>query len=397
MKLRLSKTSPEQFCRFLEGVERFQPTTVSTLCADLGEVTGRVQATKVFAETYGFVKSKGIRDIALTELGSRLLRYSGNARTDFLIHNARIQDKNPFVFLAEELGKSSSLTLKRITSLLQTKYDAPKSSIANQYAKGYADWLVELRIAKWNGNVLEYAGGKVRSLDIIALDDANKLLDASLYDLLTETFTQYQDILQEPMGLLVKIASTTDGKIKGDLFEKFVASVFKKMGFSTRLRDGIREAKRNLTFERPGGGDVALFCHFPIVAGGKVRPGFAIACEAKATEEAVGSTAVGQVRNLAEKIVESFPDYLVQSLVISRSKVGYDSSGREQSPPEVVHLTSDLLIEALKMQASRARKSLRLITPLDLMLAIDDQVQSQNLQPDWMVFSKTLSKHLFAS
>lgn len=396
MKLRLSKTSPEQFSQFLEGVERLQPTTISTLCADLGEVTGRVQAAKAFAETYGFVKSRGILDITLTELGSRLLRYSGNARTDFLIHNARIQDKDPFVFLAEELRKSNSLTVKRIANLLQTKYGAPKSSTTNQYAKGYADWLVELRIAKWKDKSLEYAGGKVRSLDIIALDDANKLLDASLYDFLTEGFTQYQDILQEPTSFLTKIASTTDGKIKGDYFEKFVASVFKRIGFSTRIRDGIREAKRNLTFERPGGGDVALFCHFPIIAGGKVRPGFAIACEAKATEDAVGSTAVGQVRNLAEKIAESFPDYLVQSLVVSRSKVGYDSSGREQAPPEVVHLTADLLIEALKMQASRARKSLRLITPLDFMLAIDDQVKSQNLQPDWMTVSKTLSKYLSA-
>ncbi len=378
----------------MESVERLEPTTLSTLCTDLGEVTGRVQAAKVFAETYGFIKSKGIRDIALSELGIRLMQYSGNARTDFMIHNARIQDKVPFTFLREELRKSDSLTLRRMAGLLQTKYGAPKSTITLQYAKSYGDWLAELRIAKWKDKKLEYAGGKVRSLDIIALDDASKLLDASLYDLLTETFMQYQDIIQEPTDLLEKITSASDDKVKGDLFEKFVGSVFKRLGFSTRLRDGIREAKRNLTFERPGGGDVGLFCHFPIVAGGSVRPGFAMACEAKSTEGAVGSTAVGQVRNLAKKITEIFPGYLVQSLVISRSKVGYDSSGREQAPPEVVHLTSDLLLEALKMQASRARKSLTLITPLALILAIDDQVKAQNLQPDWTTFSKTLSKYL---
>lgn len=394
MKLRFSSTSPELFSRFMESVERLQPTTISALCADVGAVTGRVQAAKVFAETYGFIKSRGICDIALTELGIRLMRYSGNARTDFMICNARIQDKAPFTFLGEELRKSGSLALKRMADLLQIKYGAPKSALTLQYAKSYGDWLVEFRIAKWKDKILEYAGGKIRSLDIIALDDANKLLDAFLYDLLTETFTQYQDLLQEPTDLLTKIASTSDDKVKGDLFEKFVASVFKRLGFSTRLCDGIRETKRNLTFERPSGGDVGLFCHFPVVASGIVRPGLAMACEAKSTEGAVGSTAVGQVRNLAKKITETFPSYLVQSLIISRSKVGYDSSGKEQAPPEVVHLTSDLLLEALKLQAVRARKSLGLITPLAVILTIDDQVKAQNLQPDWITFSQTLSKYL---
>lgn len=394
MKLRLSTTTPLLFSQFMDSVERLQPTTIGTLCADIREVTGRVQAARVFAETYGFIGTKGIREITLSELGNRLVRYSGTARTDFLIHNARILDKDPFIFLKEELTKSHSLTVKRIASLLRLKYGAPKSALTAQYAKTYGDWLVELRIAKWQNRALEYVGGKISSFEIIALDDANKLQDSSLYDWLTETFKPYQELLQEPTDFLTKIASTSEDNVKGDLFEKFVASVFKRLGFSVRVRDGIREAKRNLTFERPGGGDVGLFCHFPIVAGGTVRPGLAMACEAKSTEGAVGSTAVGQVRNLSKKITETFPGYLVQSLVISRSKVGYDSSGEEQAPPEVVHLTSDLLLEALRLQAARVRKSLSLITPLSFVLAIDDQVKAQNLQPDWMTLSKNLLKYL---
>jgi hypothetical protein len=394
MKFRFSSTSPKLFYDFIESVERLQPTTISSICSDIGEVTGRVQSAKIFAETYGFVKSKGILDISLTDLGLRLMWYSGSARTEFMIHNARMQEQTPLRFLKDQLSKSGSLSLKRIVDLLRIRYHAPKSPQALQYAQSYGDWLVELRQGKWKGKTLEYTGGKIRSLDIIALDDADKLLDASLYDWLTESFPTYQELLQEPSDLLKKIAATGDVNLKGDLFENFVACVFKRIGFSTRLRDGIRETKRNLTFQRPGGGDVGLFCHFPLLAGGTVRPGLAVACEAKSTEGPVGSTAVGQVRNLAKKIGEVFPNYLVQSFVVSRSKVGYDKTGVEQAPPEVVHLTSDLLIELLTLQASRARKSMKLITPLTTILTVDVLVKSSNLQPNWTDFYNALSKFI---
>ena len=150
----------------------------------------------------------------------------------------------------------------------------------------------------------------------------------------------------------------------------------------------------NLTHQRPGGGDVAAFCHFPILAGGTVHPGFAIACEAKSTETVVGSTAVGQVRNLAKKISEAFPNYVVQLVVVSRSKIGYDPSGKGQAPPEVMHLNSDLLSQLLTLQLARFSKSLNLVTPMSIMLTLDDLVKSQILEPDWGTFSTILAKHL---
>jgi len=382
------------FFKFLESVERFQPATVKQLCSDMRESLGRVRAAKAFAETYGFIESRGDHDILLSELGTRITRYSGNSRIDFLLSNARLQEKEPFAFLTGELMKQNFLTLERVATLLQLKFEVPSNEYASNYARDYTDWLVELRIARRNKEGLEYTGGRVRSLDVIALPEAKQLLDSSLYDYITEEFNPYQQMLHEPSSLLNGVAKTKDGNQRGRLFEEFVASVFKRLGFSTRLCDGAREKKRNLTFQRPGGGDVGAFCHFPTTARGRVSPGFAIAFETKSTEGAIGSNAIGQVRNLAKKISESFENYVVQSLVISRSKVGYDQSGRDQAPPEVVHLTSHLLLELLNFQLGRVQAAQSLVTPLDIMLTLDDLVRDQNLQPDWKAFSSILLKHL---
>lgn len=357
----------------------------------MSEVLGRVEAAKGFAECYGFSKSRGAQDIELTDLGNRLVRYDANASIDFLIHNARLQDAQPFAFLRKELQNSGSLTEKRIAGLLRLKFGAQR---ALDYAKSYGDWMVKLRLAKWKKDTLEYVGGKIRSLDIIAVDEACQLMDSSLYDWITETFLSPQEILSAPSSLLSKVATEQDDNRRGEIFEEFVGSVFRRLGFSPRLRDGYRETKMNLTYQRPGGGDVAAFCHFPLLAGGTVHPGFAIACEAKSTETVVGSTAVGQVRNLAKKIGEAFANYVVQSVVVSRSKLGYDSSGKEQAPPEVVHLTSDLLNQLLTLQVTRFSKSLSLVTPISVMLTLDDLVKSQILEPDWGTFSTVLAKHL---
>jgi len=355
---------------------------------------GRVRAARLFAETYGFSESKGDQDIVLSELGTRLMHYSGNARTDFLIHNVRLQDQEPFAFLREELEKSNKLDKTRIASLLHLKFGADAKS-AVLYADSYGKWLVELRFARWRGYSFEYAGGKIRSLDIIAIDEANQLLDSTLYDWITENFDPYERMLEEPSSLLREVAVSTDDSIRGDYFERFVASVFHRLGFSTRLRDGVRETKLNLTYQRPGGGDLAAFCHFPILAEGIVHAGFAIACEAKSTEGPVGSTAVGQVRNLAEKIKEKYKGYVVHLVVASRSKVGYDTSGREQASPEVIHLTAGVLLRLMDLQLARAREGVKLITPLSIMLTISDLGKCQELQPDSNIFEKRLLTHRY--
>jgi hypothetical protein len=166
------------------------------------------------------------------------------------------------------------------------------------------------------------------------------------------------------------------------LFELLIASIFRRFGFSPRLRDGERERKTNLTFQRKGGGDVALFCHFPAQTDKEISYGYGIACEGKAGENAIGSRAIGQARNLCKKIMESYPKYMVHTTVISQSICGYDSSGREQSPPEVVHMTARVLLTLLDIQEKQLEKGLNLITPVHIMLLLEELIKRQDLEPE---------------
>jgi len=188
--------------------------------------------------------------------------------------------------------------------------------------------------------------------------------------------------MDEPHDLLKKTNEATDENDKGEFFESFIGCAFQRLGFSSRLKDGVREKRTNLTFKKSGGGDVVLFCHFPVQSQDGVIEGYAIACEAKATIGAVGSKAVGQARNFAKKVKENYPKYLVQPLVFSQSICGYDDSGRRNSPPEVVHLTPKALLSLLGIQKKRLEEGSKLITPLNIVFLLEKLVKEQCLEPD---------------
>ncbi len=207
---------------------------------------------------------------------------------------------------------------------------------------------------------------------------------------MTESFPTYHNLLDEPNRLLQAARTEQNEEVKGETFEKFVAVTFTRLGFSTRTRDGSREQKLNLTFQRKGGGDVELFCHFPTVAAGETKPGCAIACESKATDGAIGSRAVAQARNLAVKIKETFPKYALHTVVISGKNALYDSSGREQAPPEALHLTDEMLLDILGMQVKLANKGQKLINPVTIMTGLDELVTSGKLEPTREEFVKTI-------
>lgn len=249
------------------------------------------------------------------------------------------------------------------------------------YAKTYASWLEALQVAKVDTMGLTYTAGRVEGLEILVVDEAEDLLDRTLYDYLTESFPTYHNLLDEPNRLLQAARTETNEEAKGELFEKFVAAAFSRLGFSARIRDGSREQKLNLTFQRKGGGDVGLFCHFPIVAGGDTKPGCAIACEAKSTNGAIGSRAVAQARNLTVKIREAYSKYALHTIVMSGKNALYDPSGREQAPPEVLHLTDEMLLDILGIQVKLANKRQKLITPLTIMTTLDDLMTSEKLEP----------------
>jgi len=226
----------------------------------------------------------------------------------------------------------------------------------------------------------------VKTFEVLIIPEMRDLLDRELYDQLVENFHTPHNILDEPLELLRKVEGSTDSNEKGEAFEEFVATCFRRFGFNSRCRDGVRENIRNLTYQRKGGGDIGLFCHFPTPATDKTHQGYAIACETKAGRYPIGSKAVGQARNLCQKIKEVFPDYLTHTMVVSRSEYGYDSSGKEQAPPEVVHLNHEIFLNLLKVQEDRLKKGLSLVTPIHFMTVLKEFIRERKLEPNTTEF-----------
>ncbi|MCJ7560016.1 hypothetical protein MUO79_05285, partial [Candidatus Bathyarchaeota archaeon] len=315
----------------------------------------------------------------------RLIRFSGNLRNDFLVNNLKLQFCEPFVSLEKELRKRKIMTIQDVGDFLETKFLQKKKLISSdKEAIGAAmgEWLGILRIANVENKKITFAKGEVKTSGLLYYPEMSNLLRSSTYDFLVENFNTPHNIIDEPYELLEKTNKTADDNDKGDFFELFIGSIFRRLGFSPRLRDGPKERKINLTFQRKGGGDVGLFCHFPFQANDQILQGYAIASEAKAGENAIGSKAVGQARNLSTKIKEVYPKYLVHTIVVSQSKCGYDSSGREQAPPEVIHITAKSLLCLLNMQEKQLENDCPLITPFSVSLLFEELIKKQELEPE---------------
>jgi hypothetical protein len=349
------------------------------------QVWGFVYSARNFALHYGFIvvdeKSKAI---SLSTNGERLLRYSGNLRNEFLLHSVRLQCHEPFSSLQKELVQKKTMSIQEVGDFLENKFPQKekwKSREKGEFGNAISQWLVFLRIVETTNGVVTYVGGEVKTTGIILLPEMAEMLDRTIYDFLVENFNTPHNIIREPYELLEKTNKVKNDDEKGTLFESFICTVFRRFGFTPRLRDGRREQAANLTYERKGGGDVGIFSHFPVQTDTEILHGYAIACEGKATENAVGSKAIGQARNLCTKIREVFPNYLVHTMVVSQSTCGYDSSGQEQAPPEVIHLTSRVLLTLLDLQEKRMEQNLPLITPNHIMLALEELIKGQELEP----------------
>jgi len=398
MKIIITKTKPEFLFSFLEAISSLQPCTVEQIRKYMKSIWSPVRSARNFASQYGLISiDEESRKFSLTTNATRLLRYTDNGRIDFLIYNIKLQEKEPFLSLQYELSLSGKKKIREIGEFLDTKFMQKKkldTKEKDEYGKTLSEWLVLLRIAKKDGDVLTYSKGIVKTFEIIVIPEMKQLLDRTLYDFLTENFHTSHNMLDKPYGLLDKTNSALDDKRKGELFESFIGSIFTRLGFSSRLKDGIREKHTNLTLKRKGGGDVAIFCHFPIPTEIRTYHGYAIACEGKATKNVIGSKAVGQTRNLCKKIQEIYPQYLVHTIITSQSTCGYDSSGKEQAPPEVLHLTNKTLLSALDLQKKRLEAGLSLITPIHIMLSIEELIREQNLNPTPKKFVKTIEEIL---
>jgi hypothetical protein len=345
-----------------------------------------VYSVQNFATQYGFVTfDKKTSEFSLSTEGERLVQYTGNLRNRFLIENTKLQCYEPFASLHRELLHKNLMTTKEIGDFLEIKFPQKRKWNAEDktgYAEAISEWLVLLQVARRNEEGIEFLGGEVKTAGIIYYPDMGKLVDRAIYDFLTEQFHTPKNIVDEPYELLEKTNHEKDDNQKGELFESFIGCVFRRFGFSPRLKDGTREKSTNLTLKKSGGGDVALFCHFPIQSQKEILHGCAVACEGKATGNFVGSKAVGQVRNLSKKIKEVYPQYLIHPLILSQSTCGYDESGRRNAPPEVVHMTAKLILSLLDVQRNRLEEGLSLITPIHVLLLLENLTKREILEPD---------------
>jgi hypothetical protein len=347
------------------------------------EVWGPVYSARNFALEYKFVsfdeKSKNFR-LALD--GERFLHFSGNLRVEFLINCFKLQCYEPFISLKKELSQKKTMTFQELADFLDLKFPQKgKQKADKELGEAIAQWLTLLRLAEIKEDRVTYLEGEVKTAGIIYFPEMDVLSERTLYDFLVESFNTPHNMIEEPYELLKKTNEAKDDNEKGQIFESFIGSIFKRFGFSARLRDGPKEQQAHLTFQRKGGGDVVLFFHFPVQTDKEILQGYAIACEGKASESVIGSKAIGQARNLCMKIRELYPKYLVHTIIVSQAAGGYDSSGREQAPPEVLHLNSKALLNLLSMQEELLEKNLSLLTPFRMMLLFEELLRRQELEP----------------
>ena len=332
-----------------------------------------------------------------------MMRYTGSKRIDFLITHIRITDKDPLRYLVDTVRQASEggkqmLNVQRVSELLKTKFwpnETWNREESESVSRCYSRWLETLRIASVKDNAITWTGGTISVFDITALAELDYLQDRMLYDKLVESFVTPKNMLDVPHSILANVAAEKEDGKRGEMFEDFVAACFGLLGFTVRQKAGARESGTNLTYQsNRGGGDVALLSHFPIHSSDHEFLGSALACEAKSTEGQVGSKAVGQARNLAVKIEEAYKGYVTLPIVVSRSTFGYDKSGKDLAPPEVVLLNQNILLEVCKLQKARLEQGKGLILPVHVQAALERLVKLENLEPSAEDFTSILASIL---
>jgi len=381
--MKIPHSEPEEVFKLIESLENLHPCTIEQVRAALRCQWPPIRLAKSFCEYFGLINSTDGK-IALTEMGERILMYDGEKRGEFAKNYWRLQDKEPFPHLINELNKCNTpVSFKEIADIIRIKFDH-SSKWSNQekesIGKGYASWLEYLDLACISNNKLILKKGKVRGFDVLSLAEVEYLKERELRDWLIEEFNPIKNILCEPKEVLDKMKSEQDDNKRGRLFLDFISLSFRRLGFIPRLKNHPTD-KEHLFSDNIGGGDIVLFFHHPLHTPTKTYLGGAIVCEAKSTEGGIGSGAVGQARNLKKRVKEIFKDYLIQPIIISRSKIGYDPSGIKNAPPEVIHITSDVIIRLLEFQVNRVSSGKNLILPSHIFKFLDEMVKNELIEP----------------
>jgi len=380
---KIVRSSPEDVFDFLKSVKSLGKCTIEQIRSKMGLQWPPVRLAKSFCEEFNLVEISD-KTISLTEISGRLLRFTGQKRIDFL-KSSYLLAREPFKYLIEELGsldkEFTSLELSKVIKLKFFPKAKWEKTEPKQVGETYCSWLEYLGIIKKEGEKFKYAGGKVIISGIEALKDFEFLMERALKHRIVDHITNSKEIIKNSLDILDKIESEQDDNKRGKLFQEFVKIAFLPLGFVCRKKNSHYERELEVFKDNTGGGDVALFHHFPLHGKDVLFDGGILGCEAKSTKSNIGGKAVGQSRNFTKKLSEKFPKYFFQPIIISRSETGLDPSGIHLAPPEVIHLNHKCILKMLEIQKKRVENNEYLITPSEIFSFFEELVLEQKLQP----------------
>ena len=383
--LKLTKAKPDDVFAFLDAAFALGPCTIEQVRSFLKAQWPPVRSARTFAEYYGLAESRD-NIIRLTPLGQRLLRYIDAKRMEFCLRHWRLQDVEPFLFLRTQLAQQNApIKTGDLADSVRTKFLPEEQWTRDErqaLGEALVSWLEYLHLAEKKDSSVRYVGGSITTPSVFALLEVEFLKERELRDWFVEAFANPRPIVDTCRDVLAKISLEKDDQDRGMLFHEFISETGRRLGFSPRTRNSPNEGSPRVSFASSrGGGDVVLFFHHPVESRSQTFQGGALACEAKSTEGNVGSKAVGQARNLVSKVREAFPEYLVTPAIVSRSIIGYDGSGLDLAPPEVLHITNECLMTLLEIQRQQFSAGGRLILPPHVFELLDGFTRGENLQP----------------
>jgi len=345
-------------------------------------------ASKNLALYFGLITEIGER-YEISDFGLNLLDLTGKLQRDYAF--GHLSSVEPFVSLTKTLKNRKQMRVLEIGRFLSSNFGKGwEDGTQKQIGRIYSHWLDFLQIGSYNKRkgLIDYSLGDIKVTEVLVLPSMEKAMSRMIYDKMSETFSSPKAIISHSIDLYKRVDEPlhTDPDDIGKRFERYVANLFSCFGFQKRTKSGFHKETTKPYTDKFGGGDIGLFMHAPIETDEGLKQGYAIACEAKYSKNRLGSSAVRQVNDFANRLLKNrngiLRKYLIHKIIVSRSD-GYDESGEISSKSNgAVHINHQILERFLLIQVDLLKSNKGLITPFQFIRFINGLIKDLNLQPD---------------
>ena len=110
--MKIPRAHPDIVFQLLEAVKILEPCTIKQIRAEMKAQWPPVRSARTFAVHFGLIDIKN-KDIYLSEISQRMLRFTYTKRIDFLISHVRLIEKEPFNYLVTTLKDSAGVFDKK--------------------------------------------------------------------------------------------------------------------------------------------------------------------------------------------------------------------------------------------------------------------------------------------